>query len=179
MQDILSFIPAHEGSMDYIRPLYESSFPVEERRPWQGVLNKLNHESCYEMWLLRCGDTNVGMAVTWQLSSALYVEYLAIDNDMRCKGLGKRALVAIKSHAGGKRVVLEAEPPSTGEMACRRLGFYSRNGFEALPGVDYVQPPYAPGLPSVKLLLLADGPVDDTDTLIKEIHHKVYGYDNV
>ena len=41
-----------------------------------------------------------------------------------------------------------------------QLDFYRRNGFRLLD-YDYVQPPYAPGLPSVPLLLMSTDPALD------------------
>lgn len=73
-------------------------------------------------------------------------------------------------------LVIEVEPP-TDEMACRRIGFYERNGLRLWNDVEYVQPPYSPDRHAIELKLMTYGGISLSagDKYVKRIHRDVYG----
>ena len=75
----------------------------------------------------------------------------------------------------GLPLILEVELPGANDMASRRIGFYERCGFTAHHDVDYIQPAYAPGLPSIPLLLMSTAPIPEPDRTISDLHRIVYG----
>ncbi len=149
---------------DDVRALYEDAFPVEERRLWNPRPAGLRLHEAYD-------DSGVfkGFITTWLLpGDVTYVEHLAIHPDMRGHGVGGEIIDALPG-----KVILEVELPLTHE-AQRRIGFYERHGFVAATECEYVQPPYAPGLPSVPMLLMCRGDVDAEMTALL-LHTMVYG----
>lgn len=153
-----------------IEKLYTEAFPPEERRPWSSLAGDGNPEL---RSIVRDGEL-AGMISYWHFGTFAYVEHFAIDPSLRGGGTGSEVLTELRRRLGGP-VVLEVERPAdSNPMAARRIEFYRRNGFHVL-SYDYIQPPYAPGLPSVPLLLMSTdqsiAPADVAATL----HSEVYG----
>lgn len=144
--------------------LYLDSFPPEERREWQDIVerSRSSDHPLHFTFVTRRGEA-AGFITWWQFSKFRYVEHFAIRPAMRGGGIGAKAM---KLFVGQRRtpVVLEVELPAASEMAERRVHFYERCGFTAHPGYEYIQPPYAEGLPSVPLMLMTSAsgkqPVD-------------------
>ena len=157
--------------LEQIRQLYFDSFPPEERRPWESlvapeddgpILRTVQHDGVF-----------AGMISYWDFGAFAYVEHFAILPSLRGGGTGAKTLAALKD-ALVKPIVLEVEPPcEDNPMAARRIGFYHRNGFETLD-YDYIQPPYAPGLPSVPLILMSTDPAIDAAQAARTLIQKVY-----
>lgn len=145
-----------------LRQLYEESFPPEERRPWTEPAGHWPRTTIFDG----------GFFGWWAFPGFVYIEHFAVLPSLRGAGVGGRALDDF-CRSAAKPVVLEAEPPTMGDMARRRLAFYSRHGFSVLDK-DYIQPPYGEGLPSVPLYLLSNAPVD-VSTAIQTLHREVYG----
>ena len=94
---------------------------------------------------------------------------------MRCGGIGGNALRWFLA-SDSRPLVIEVEPP-TDEMACRRIGFYERNGLRLWNDVEYVQPPYSPDRHAIELKLMTYGGISLSagDKYVKRIHRYVYG----
>ena len=108
---------------------------------------------------LICDDAGhyAGFISYWQFDTFAYIEHFAVNPAARGGGIGACALREFKAMSG-LPVVLEVERPGSNDMADRRIAFYRRNGFHTIDSYDYIQPPYAPGLPEVPLLLMCDRP---------------------
>lgn len=117
--------------LERLMDLYESAFPPDERRPREQMPPA---DPAFRLWAV--GDD--GLLTTWHFDGYTYVEHFAVFPDRRGGGIGSRALAAIEGP-----VILEVEPPESGEMARRRIDFYRRNGFR-LEDLKYIQPPYSP-----------------------------------
>lgn len=153
-----AFMPAD------VRTLYEEAFPVEERREWSP------RPAGLKLYVaLDDADEFQGFITTWLLpGDVTYVEHFAIHPKLRGHGVGGEIIDALLGN-----VILEVELPETQE-ARRRIGFYERHGFAAATECEYVQPPYAPGLPSVPMLLMCRGNIDAEKTA-HLLHTIVYG----
>lgn len=159
--------------IDYLKRLYETSFPVEERRDWNDVVcPRSANGPCLE--LIEHEGKTAGMLTWWSLGDVVYIEHFAIDPAVRNCGVGGRALDDFIRKMVPRKVVLEVEPTDNGGIADRRIDFYRRHGFEVLVR-DYIQPPYQSGLPSVPLYIMSTGVIPDTGRLIKTLHAIVYG----
>lgn len=163
--------------MQLVEGLYYNSFPPEERRAWKDIEQLLADEkSPYNIDVILRGGEFAGFISWWKFSDFCYVEHFAVETTMRGKGIGA---IAISKFVEDRTVpvVLEVELPGSGEMAQRRIAFYSRNGFVAHEDFEYIQPSYGEGLPPVSLMLMTAGMSEDVDLkqMSKQLHVVVYG----
>ena len=130
--------------------LYESSFPLHERRTRAAQEARL---SCpdYHFTLFSEGAQPMGLLLYWEGSGLRYVEHFAVAEDLRGTGVGSRALGAFCG--GGSPVVLEIDPPVDG-ISRRRREFYLRCGFADNP-YPHVHPPYRAGFAGHPLAVLS------------------------
>lgn len=163
--------------IDDIKTLYHESFPEEERRNWCDIVDMINKDHLYyNVYVITINDCFAGFISWWNFGTFRYVEHFAVKEKMRGKGIGGcsiKTFVEMQSSA----VVLEVELPSVGVMARRRIGFYERHGFNALEKFEYVQPPYASGLPAVPMMLMLttnNNETIDIAEIAKQIHRYVY-----
>lgn len=159
-----------------VHRLYESSFPIEERRPWQNILNRIDCDERFELLVAQEQGRLLGFITWWDLGVVRYIEHFAVKESMRNNGVGGMMIsqfIAMSSLP----VLLEAELPENGEMARRRVKFYCRHGFVECDDVEYVQPAYAPHLSSVPLrLLITDRNNVDIGEVVKLLHRIVYKF---
>lgn len=177
MNIILSDIRHDINGLELVKPLYLEAFPAEERRLWTDLNELINdRQSAYNIYVIKCNGVFSGFLSWWNLGSFVYVEHFAVSAEKRGAGIGGQVLKLFIRKVGVP-VVLEAELPQCGELAVRRIGFYKRNGFRECCDVDYVQPPYAPGLPSVPLRLMISNDADvNLVEVVKLIHRNVYNF---
>lgn len=130
---------------------YESSFPVNERRPLRDHLVALSDE---RFTCLRFDDGLgfVGLLHYWTLGKLIYVEHVAIAAARRGEGLGSRIL---KHLIGEARVpiILEIEPMED-EVSRARWRFYRKLGFCLLKD-EHWQPLYHSDDAPLRLRLLS------------------------
>ena len=138
---------------DEIFRILEDSFPADEYRTYEEHKALLDRPD-YRVYDYREEDAFVAFFGVWDVGAYAFVEQFAVAEPYRNRGLGSRLLQELLTVLG-KPVCLEAELPQT-ELACRRLGFYRRNGFYE-NDYPYTQPPLAPGKQPVPLHLLTTG----------------------
>ncbi len=162
--------------LSQIHTLYHSSFPEAERRPWSSITSLI--ESRMPFFKLFAAITPngefAGFVSIWELPKTLYIEHLAVESKFRSNGIGGNIIESIKHFADGKPVVVEVELPDSNEDAPRRISFYNRHGFMALSDFKYFQPPYAPGLPDVELMLMTTRTLEDPVEFVIILHTLVY-----
>lgn len=158
-----------------LQRLYENSFPVEERRPWNDICNRIEDGTGnYNIRaIIYCGKF-AGFISWWNLPQAVYIEHFAVCPTMRGRGIGLRAMTAFVEEQQCP-VILEVEPAGSNAMADRRIGFYNRCGFISHPEFDYMQPPYSQSLPSVPLMLMTIGADISLADAAESIRTEVYG----
>lgn len=160
-----------------VKESYFNSFTPEERRVWNDIERLLTiDDSPYNIDVILCGDEFVGFISWWQFADFCYVEHFAVEPICRGYGIGAGAISRfVESRT--MPVVLEVELSESGEMARRRIQFYSRNGFVAHADFEYIQPSYGEGLPPVRLMLMtARASVDvDLEYMSRQLHKVVYG----
>lgn len=158
-----------------IHALYHNSFPKEERRPWESLVSLIG-TPFFTLYIATDTATGrmAGFMTMWRLPRAMYVEHLAVEPSMRCNGVGGMLVDMAREVAGTLPLVVEVELPETGPDASRRISFYERHGFSVIEDVTYFQPPYAPGLPDVQLLLMSTAPLDDNTEFVIHLHTLVY-----
>ncbi len=163
------------GLLDSIKTLYIESFPEEERRPWDSILSLIESDApFYKFIIVSNTDGTVGFYSTWRFPEAIYMEHFAVSPKLRGKGIGSEILEKIRSGSDGLSVVVEVEPAGCSPEAGRRIGFYERAGFTAIYDFNYVQPPYAKGLPEVPMILMSTHPICDLEMFVLQLHTLVY-----
>lgn len=156
-----------------LKQIYETSFPVEEQRPWQSIIDN-SRNSAPRLYAIIAGDQLAGLATLWILDRFAYIEHLAVAKNFRGMGVGSQAVKLILEDVEKLPVVVEIESPTASRPeTVDRLKFYNRLGFVTI-ATDYVQPPYAPGLPSVPLHLLATT-VLPAGLTTRALHTLIYG----
>lgn len=166
----MQFVLAKEQDWNEIYRALENNFCAEERRDYNDFIKELRGGQ-YRVWHILDGTDRVGFFGLWEFLQFTYVEHFVVYPEFRNKGVGGRAIHELCRRS--VPIVLETEPP-TGELQCRRIEFYKRNGF-----VDnqrqYLQPPYRVGDEAIPLLLFSSPEkLRDWDETVKEIYQTVY-----
>lgn len=169
-------ISSQNPFMQNVAVLYQSAFPVNERRQMDEFYRLLDEDQKFNVDVFVDGDGSfVGFLSSWEFDDFRYGEHFAIVDSKRGGGIGARVLQEFVK-ASDKPLIIEVEPPLD-EMAARRIGFYQRNGLRLWDDIDYVQPPYGPGRDAIELKLMTFGDIllEQGDSRIAEIHRYVYG----
>lgn len=157
-----------KNSLYEIRPLYERAFPMSEKKPFS-LIERKACKGQLEVLKIYDDGTYVGFFIVVLGTDALLLDYFAISELARGKGIGTKALCLLSEHYSSKRVIIEIEDPcvpaDNAEEREKRLNFYLRNGFVVndkitLFGVDM-------------LLLSLNGKVDFDE--YKAVFVKVFG----
>ena len=160
-------IPVH------IKDLYESAFPLYERRPWQQQQDLVNQDKLQLLQLTQ-EDIFTGFVFFWHLNKFVFIEHFAIAGADRGKGSGSTVMQLLA--IAFPHIVLETEPEEKNNLAARRVVFYEKQGYRKFP-YAYQQPSYAPGYPAQAMLLMHNGTQNDYPVFEKiktEIHRMVY-----
>lgn len=160
--------------------LIVQAFPPQERRDLEKIAQLAIENDRFKVAII--GEVTpgafkpIGFMNYWLLDGFVYIEHLATLPGQRNKGWGTIIMQAFSSQMH-EPIVLEVEPP-TDELTQRRIGFYKRCGFDLWQDCAYVQPPYAPDLPAVELLLMVKGHLDKEASfhhVEKQLYGQVYG----
>lgn len=125
-------------SSDYgkISRLYKTAFPADERAPMWLLALKSEREDV-DFWGLYSDGNWAGLAYVISGGEASYLFYLALSENMRGKGIGSKALQALKKHYMGQRFFLALEQLDESaenyEERLKRRQFYLKNGLKPLP----------------------------------------------
>lgn len=129
-----------------IRTLYKSSFPRKERFP-HAVLQIMKHFKLVEAFVFYDEEQLCGFSYLIVQEKAVFIMYLAVNDELRGKGYGSEILKCIKSKYPDKTIILDIEelnPQAKNyEQRIRRVKFYKKNGFYqtnqyfAMRGVRY------------------------------------------
>lgn len=117
---------------------YAACFPENERRSETSQRAALGDPRYHlDAWLDK--NTFIGFMGWWSFAPFRYIEHVAVTSEARSEGYGGSILkqwLALSE----KPVLLEIEEV-VDTRTRRRLIFYERLGFKAVPGV-HIQPPY-------------------------------------
>ncbi len=137
---------------DFFWKLYESAFPLIERRSLDYQIETLNQKG-YTLEVVLEGELPIGFISWWEMSRAIYVEHFAIDPSLRGRSYGGKLLTDFMDTCA-KPIILEVEHP-TDDISTRRIGFYERLGF-VLNHHPYAHPSYqSPDEPMVELMIMS------------------------
>ena len=115
-----------------IRLLYRRAFPRYERKPFQ-IIRRMHKEGRTDVWLAEQDGHFAGLATTINCDAVILLDYLAVHEKRRDKGVGSAMLQALLTLYEGRGLFVEIEAADrddpTGEKA-RRKAFYLRNGLD-------------------------------------------------
>ncbi len=158
-----------------VERLYSAAFPPEERRTTERMRALADSGRLRVETIMQAGEFR-GFITWWDFGGFVYGEHFAVLPECRGGGTGGETIDAFVAMAGGRTVVIEVELP-TGDLECRRIGFYERHGFE-VADTDYVQPPYEAGYAGVPMYLMTHGARLAGERLAEvreRIYEEVYG----
>lgn len=162
---------------DEIWKLYQSAFPLDERRDLDKQI-ELFKKNDYSLFVALNNSKIIGLLSVWQLDNLDFIEHFAIKEQFRGKGFGTEIL---KEHIGktDKTIILEIEKPET-ETQKKRIYFYEKIGFK-LNTYDYVQPSYGKNKKPLSLYLMSyqkELSLSDFESVREKLHKTVYGLNN-
>lgn len=113
--------------------IYEQAFPLDGKKS-RAIIRRMFERGLCQLHTFTDGKELVGMALTGvdRQENALLIDYIAVRENFRGSGKGRRFLDRIKQWAqtdeGCKGIIVEVEAEETEENA-RRIRFWERNGF--------------------------------------------------
>lgn len=161
---------------NYIEQLMVDTFPPNEYRPLSELRKYTDSREYFHMNIIENGCNSIGFIAYWDFEKFYYIEYFAMDSNLRNKGYGTETLQAF-CHKLNKPVVLEIELPNT-EDSIRRKEFYERNHFVAWSN-EYFQPPFREEDGLLPVMICCYGnltPEIDFELVKHQIHAEVYNY---
>ncbi len=119
-----------------IKRIYESAFPDEEKAPFFLIMHKVKTKKAEILTAYENGEF-VGFAYMVCYRDLVYLFYLAVDENKRGRGYGRKIIEAVKVRYVGKRVFLAREQIDKSaenyEQRVSRRDFYIKCGFHDLP----------------------------------------------
>ncbi len=170
-------IDTHSVYYPFVENLLVSAFPEDERRDLDLQRRNVDENSLMRCCVLLDSDMPCGLLTYWDFGDFCYIEHFATDSSVRNRGIGAKAMNCFLSMIC-RPVVLEVEIPGDDAMAIRRIGFYSRLGYELWDSQPYIQPPYRPGGNPLPMHIMSVGGLDQEAEFSKVkslIHRHVYG----
>jgi GNAT superfamily N-acetyltransferase len=161
-----------EGSMDDLVNVYQrftTYFASDELKSYQHFKLLMSKKN-YKLLLAKDPiiDEIIGYAFIYEFNQlqAIWLDYMAIDNQFRSSGYGAQLFKELTKWAGG--IFIEVEIPEeneggTRENQLRRITFYERVGAKCL-SIPYLLPTYDGGHP----MYLYFWPNRDVERLSKE-----------
>jgi GNAT superfamily N-acetyltransferase len=131
--------------------LYESSFPLEERRQFDSQVKLFKNEK-YNFDVLIKEGVFIGFLMWWEFDNLRFIEYFSTVQHIRNQGLGKRIIEKFIKRSQ-KRILLEVELPES-DIQRRRINFYERLGFQ-LNAHYYEVPPMHEGFSALELRIMS------------------------
>lgn len=113
-----------------VRTLYMSSFPAEERIPYENLMRTFDRGG--ELRIFKDDGAFVGFCYSFEHDGSVFLVYIATNPDLRGKGYGAEMMDILCSIKSGKNIFLVLEgiygTPEEAELRSRRRNFYLRNG---------------------------------------------------
>lgn len=120
----------NKEQLKLLKQLYMTSFPKYERKPFR-LMQAL--EKCGKMEILCISDSKnfCGLVITASYKDLVLIDYFAISEELRGKGIGSQSIELIRERYKGKRLFLEIESTlkesSNMDERKKRKNFYLRN----------------------------------------------------
>lgn len=117
------------------KKLYNSAFPKNERRSFSELVKKRLGGT--EVFCFYDEETFVGMACLLNSPTISHIIYLAVEESLRGRGYGSKALELIHRSKSGRKIMVdievENENAENAEQRIMRKKFYLKAGYEETP----------------------------------------------
>jgi GNAT superfamily N-acetyltransferase len=147
--------------------IYENSFPFNETRPFEDIVNMLRNDKNYHLIASLNNNSVIGISLMYIFRSLNIglLDYMAISPSYRGQGLGKEIfnftfekLCSIITNVIGLLIEIQKENNLLDhqEMTIRknRIGFYNKLGVKLLDKVNYLLPPIYPSNKEEEMYLM-------------------------
>jgi len=147
--------------------IYENSFPFNETRPFEDIVNMLRNDKNYHLIVSLNNNSVIGISLMYIFRSLNIglLDYMAISPSYRGQGLGKEIfnftfekLCSIITNGIGLLIEIQKENNLLDhqEMTIRknRIGFYNKLGVKLLDKVNYLLPPIYSSIKEEEMYLL-------------------------
>lgn len=115
-----------------VRRLYRDAFPRAERKPL-AIIRRMCRRGKSDVWVFAQDGRFAGFAATVNGDGTVLLDYLAVTEEMRGRGVGSAALAALAEAYGERGMFVEIEcadmPGEDQDLRRRRRAFYERAGF--------------------------------------------------
>lgn len=162
--------------------IYESSFPFNETRPFEDIVNLLRNDKNYHLIVSLNNNSVIGISLMYIFRSLNIglLDYMAISPSFRRQGVGKEIfnftfekLCSIITNGIGLLIEIQKENNllDLQEITIRknRIGFYNKLGVKLLDKVNYLLPPiYPSNKEEVEEMYLLIKPIKEIYYLSKE-----------
>lgn len=115
--------------------LYHSAFPRSEKKPFSMIL-KMCKKGKSDAWYCENDGKFAGLVITINGPDKILLDYLAVNEKMRGRGVGSKLLREMRKIYTGKGIFLEIETvkedAENAEERKRRKKFYLSNGMTEL-----------------------------------------------
>ncbi len=135
---MINLKPVTDENFSVVYKRLVDAFPYEERRD-ESDEQKCFLKKQFNFCEITDDGESVGLIVFWVFERFLFIEHIAINEEIRSKGYGSGTIELIKTKYN-LPIVLEAEFPET-EMQKKRIKFYENLGFK-VNSYSYTQPSY-------------------------------------
>ncbi len=102
--------PKKFGEYFKIFRLYNSTFPVSEKKPFSMIL-KMERCGATDVWYFEEDGKFLGLAITINSPDLILIDYFATSENLRGQGYGAKMLKSLISHYEDREVFLEIECP--------------------------------------------------------------------
>lgn len=113
--------------------LYLQAFPPSERKPF-AIIFKMARKGTTDVWCMHAEGRFSGFCTTINGENAVLLDYLAVCETARGKGIGTQTLYALQEKYAGRGLFVEIESPfeegDDKDSRVRRKQFYRSCGME-------------------------------------------------
>jgi len=166
-RELVAFAGLDAAHQRAVRHVYESSFPLALRAPWDEITAGRADERLLVLLDAESrGDPPVGLVLFRHLgdTSMSFLRYFVVDAERRGRGHGSALFTTLVAHlraAGRTMLLLDVEDPD-GRPAdsaerrddLRRIDFYRRHGVHLLAVREYAPPDHGQDGEEPRLLLM-------------------------
>ncbi|MBQ8583137.1 MAG: GNAT family N-acetyltransferase [Clostridia bacterium] len=123
-------------SLSRLRSLYERAFPPSEKKPWRMIEERVKLGTMRVVSIEEDG-VFLGLMIFIIHRDIVLLDYFAVEESARGRGIGGRALEILFSHLGDFRLLLEIEDTDDKSAEnlserLRRRDFYLRHGMKPM-----------------------------------------------